>query len=251
MRDMFAKKDLPYKRDSCSILRNNGNNQDLSPNLSAQGSVHLNSNCDTESQSAKTCNLDGLSTQMSCPVDGNTVIHASMNGATDYSSQRSSPLCMDGVCLNPEGKHSAEMVASLNSNHSKSSYPCDLKGARKNNFSSKYDVKVEACGPIIDGQNFIHNGEHREISKFPIKSIESLRTDRDSRSSHDKGMPRSFDAAGRNLELQHKCPSNKVPGYVEDKSTDRSTQDTKLDRDSCPDGENYAPPVEGRQSSDI
>jgi len=155
MRDMFAKKDLPYKRDSCSILRNNGNNQDLSPNLSAQGSVHLNSNCDTESQSAKTCNLDGLSTQMSCPVDGNTVSHASMNGATDYSSQRSSPLCMDGVCLNPEGKHSAEMVASLNSNHSKSSYPCDLKGGRKNNFSSKYDVKVEACGPIIDGQNFI------------------------------------------------------------------------------------------------
>lgn len=251
MRDMIAKKDLPYKRDSCSILRNNGNNQDLSPNLSAQGSFHLNSNCDTENQSAKTCILDGLSTQMSCPVDGNTVSHASMNGATDYSSQRSSPLCMDGVCLNPEGKHSAEMVASLNSNHSKSSYPCELKGARKNNFSSKYDVKVEACGPIIDGQNFIHNGEHREISKFPIKSIESLRTDRDSRSSHDKGMPRSFDAAGRNFELQHKCPSNKVPGYVEDKNTDRSTQDTKLDRDSCPDGENCAPPVEGGRSSDI
>ena len=70
MRDMFSKENLPYKRDSCSILRNNGNNQDLSLNISAQGSVHLNSNCDTENQSAKTCNLDGLSTQMSCLVYG-------------------------------------------------------------------------------------------------------------------------------------------------------------------------------------
>lgn len=251
MRDMFAKKDLPYKRDSCSILRNNGNNQDLSPNLNAQDSVRLNSNCDTENQSAKTCILDGLSSQMSCPVDGNTASRASMNTAIDCSSQRSSPLCMAGVCLNLDGKHFAETVASSNNNHSKFSYPCDLKGARQNNFSSKHDVKVEACGPIIDGQNFIHNGEHREISKFSNKSIESLRTDRDSHSSHDKGMPRSFDAAGRNLEIQQKYPSNKALGYVEDESTDRGTQDTKIDRDSCPDGEKYAPPVEGGRSSDI
>lgn len=238
--DLFAKKNLLYKRDSCAVLRNNSDNQDLSPNLSAQGSVNLNSNCDTEKQAAKTCILDGFSSQMPCPVDGNTVSRASINGATDCSSQRSSPLCMEGVCFNPEGKHFTETVASLNNSHSKFSYPCDLKGVRQNNFSSKYDVKVEACEPIIDGQNFIHDGEHREASKFPNKLIENLRTDRDSRSSHDKGMPRSFDASDRNSENQHKYPSNKVLGYVEDESIDRSTQDTKIDRDSCPHGEKCA-----------
>lgn len=250
MHDSFAKKDLVYKRDSCAVLPNNNNNQDSSPNPSAQIYVNLNSNCDTEKQATKTCTVDVFSSQMPCPVDGNTVSRASINGATDCSSQRSSPLGMEGVCLNPKGKHFAETVASLNNNHSNFSYPSDLKGAGQNNCSLKYDAKVEACEPIIDGQNFIHNGEHREASKFPNKSIESFRTDRDFCSSHDKSMTRSFNTADRSFDIQHKYPSNKVLGFVEDESTNRGTQDTKIDRDSCSDGKKYAPPVEGARSSD-
>jgi len=247
---LLLKKDLVYKRDSCAVLPNNNNNQDSSPNPSAQIYVNLNSNCGTEKQATKTCTVDVFSSQMPCPVDGNTVSRASINGATDCSSQRSSPLGMEGVCLNPKGKHFAETVVSLNNNHSNFSYPCDLKGAGQNNCSLKYDAKVEACEPIIDGQNFIHNGEHREASKFPNKSIESLRTDRDFCSSHDKSMTRSFNTADRIFDIQHKYPSNKVLGFVEDESTNRGTQDTKIDRDSCSDGKKYAPPVEGSRSSD-
>ncbi|GLJ29914.1 hypothetical protein SUGI_0591390 [Cryptomeria japonica] len=159
---------------------------------------------------AKAC-----SSQMSLPVDGDTVSHVSLQ-----RDSCSSPPCVDKI--HPSSNKMYSPKAEQFSPRS-----CCMGGPKQNDFSMKSDIKIEECRTVNNAQSLVCDGQLKEAIEVPKEQDDVLKTNMDSSFSSYEGVSTSMNAA----EIQSESCANEVLGHTKYSSSQGGAEHESIDKD--------------------